>query len=71
MLGLPSGVSLVESTPHEAPVATDALMRFVCLAVASSTYLTNPDCGQSIHNDGQARNIPFVGSAVSKKSNAP
>ena len=41
-LGLPSGVSLVESTPHWTGTVVDALMRFVCLAVASSTYLTKP-----------------------------
>lgn len=44
-LGRPLGVSLVESTPHSADPAVDALMRFVCRAVASSTYLTNPSNG--------------------------
>jgi hypothetical protein len=42
-LGLPPGVSLVESTPHCTGTVVDALMRFVCLAVSSSTYFTKPD----------------------------
>jgi hypothetical protein len=42
MLGRPSGVLFVTSTPNCAAVVIDALMRFDFLAVASSTNLTKP-----------------------------
>jgi hypothetical protein len=43
MLGRPSGVLFVTSTPNCAAVVMEPLMRFDCLAVASSTYLTKPE----------------------------
>jgi hypothetical protein len=41
-LGRPSGHLFVVSTPNCAAVVMELLMRFDCLAVASSTYFTKP-----------------------------
>lgn len=44
-LGRPCGVWFWKSTPQDAPAVIEVLMRFDCLAVFSSTYLTKPSVG--------------------------